>query len=282
MLDTYSDFEPETLRPEPESVQPATLRRVDRDDEGTRVMTIKHGAKSSTRSRVVDRVVPSPFPTPPHAMRPQEIVRAMDLMRPQMPSEPTWLRPSQNTMLPPPLHDASSHDANHAPNHAPNHTSMFGAAKPFSDFDFSEFEEPSDQMPVVHGHRTIAERLANPMTPEDAQLCWDHAQRMQQIALAQTQLAGEGWPMTTGLESGIRPAAMVPEKARQARSRVTKTRAIMGFFVATILGATAMASWRGDITEENVRYAGMQAQITAEHVVHGTPNVTRATLTRWK
>jgi hypothetical protein len=267
MRDTYSDFEPETLRPEPESVQPATLRRVDRDDEGTRVMTIKHGAKSSTRSRVAERVVPSPFPTPPQAMRPQEVVRARDAARPQMPSEPTWLRPSQNMMLPPPLHEG---------------------AKAFSDFDFSEFEEeedPSDQLLVVHGHRTIAERLANPMTPEDAQLCWDHAQRMQQLALAQTQLAGDAWPMTTGLESGIRPAAIVSEKplAMSPRSgRVTKTRAVAGFFIAMILGATAMASWRGDITEQDVRYVGMEAQITAQNVLHGTPTATRATLTRWK
>lgn len=271
MRDTYSDLEPETLRPAPDSTQAVTLRRPERDDEGTRVMTIKHGAKSSTRSRAADRVVPSPFPNAPQAVRPEEILRARDLgaaperMRPQMTSEPTWLRPSQNMMLPPPLH-----------------------AKPFSDFDFSEFEEdeePSDQMPVVHGHRTIAERLANPMTPEDAQLCWDHAQRMQQLALAQTQMAGEPWPMTNGFQSGIRPAApatMVSEKPAARPARVSKARAFTGFFLAMILGATATASWRGDITEENVRYVGMEAQITAQHVLHGTPSATRATLTRWK
>ncbi len=254
--DTYTDLEPETLR---------RMDERDRNDdarESTRIMTEKHGGKSSVHAVVKPRVVPSPFPTP---------TRPPFQVRPPMPSEPTWLRPSLNVKLPP----------------AP--------AQQFSDFDFSEFEElpsprasfgfedeesPSDQLPVVHYRfRTIAERLANPITPEDAQLCWDHAQM-----LADAQRP-EHWATNyLPMESGVQPVTVAPAARPLAESprRVSYARATAGFLVAVVLGAASVASWRGDLTETNVRYVGMEAQITAQNALNHTSTTSRTRLTHWK
>jgi hypothetical protein len=258
--DTHTDLEPETLR---------RMDERDRNDdarESTRIMTEKHGGKSSVYGVVKPRVVPSPFPTP---------TRPPFQVRPPMPSEPTWLRPSQNLKLPP------------VPVNEP--------AQQFSDFDFSEFEEspntrasfgfedeeePSDQVPVVHYRfRTIAERLANPITPEDAQLCWDHAQM-----LADAQQP-EHWATNyLPLESGVQPVTVAPAARSLAASprRVSYARAGAGFLLAVVLGAAAVASWRGELTEANVRYVGMEAQITAQNVLNHTSTVSRTRLTHWK
>jgi hypothetical protein len=258
MRDTYSDLE-ETL--EPHTLAAPTLRRV-ADDEGTRLMTLKHGARSSTRSRVADRVVPSPFPTLSKPIRPVPL----EAMRPQAPSEPTWLRPSQNIKLP--------------------ETPKARVFQPFPDFDFSEFEdeEASDQMCVVHGYRTLEQRLANPMTQEDAELCWEHAHQrqmqMQRLQYAPTQLAEHGFPFP--LESGVRPITVIPKA--QATPRVSVARLAFGFLLAVAVGAAATASWRGDLNESELRYVGMEAQITAQNMLNHTSTTpsTHAQITRWK
>jgi hypothetical protein len=267
MRDTYSDLEPDTLQPS--TLQPQTLRRV--DDEGTRLMTAKHGSKSSTRSRAAERIVPSPFPTPLHPIRPRAIsvvpnheAHAMGAMRPQAPSEPTWLRPSQNIKLPA--------------------TPTARVFKPFPDFDFSEFEdeEASDQHPVVHNYRTIAERLANPMTQADAQLCWEHAQQQQpqmELQYAQTLMAVQGFP----LESGVRPITVLPKRPDAGLARISGARAIGSFLIAMILGATATASWNGDINEKEVGHVATQTQVIFQHLAYGsTTSATRARIPRWK
>lgn len=262
MLDTYPDSELE-----PETLQPQTLRRV--DDEGTRVMTIKHGARSSTRSRAAERIVPSPFPNAPKPVRPKAISvvprSEVGAMRPQAPSEPTWLRPSQNIKLPA--------------------TPTGRVFKPFPDFDFSEFEdeEASDQHPVVHNYRTLEQRLANPMSQEDAQLCWEHAQQrqlqMQQMAYAQTQMAEHGFP----LESGVRPVTVIPKKPKAAPARIGGVRTIGSFLFAVILGATATAGWNGEITEKEVGHVAMQTQVIVQHLAYGTTTAaTQAHITHWK
>jgi hypothetical protein len=256
MRDTYSDLEPDTLQPS--TLQPQTLRRV--DDEGTRVMTAKHGSKSSTRSRAAERIVPSPFPTPAKPMRPV----SLEAMRPQAPSEPTWLRPSQNIKLPT--------------------TPTSRVFQPFPDFDFSEFEdeEPSDQHPVVHNYRTLEQRLANPMTAEDAQLCWEHAQQrlqIQQLQFAQTQMAVGGYP----LESGVRPITVIPKKTETV-TKIGFVRAVSGFLFAVMLGATAAAGWRGDITENDASAVVMQTQVIAQHLAYGatTARLQTHALKNWK